>query len=133
MTSKSKTKKVFIEINSEPKTETTSINHLLRRFKSHDVYPSSKKANAKIVPFAIRGKYRLFRKGLVIEFGKPVKINQMEIEEANDYIRNEVLNILRKQENMKWIFIVNESAGKGKCKKILPKIEKTCKDRNIYI
>ena len=54
MTSKSKTKKVFIEINSEPKTETTSINHLLRRFKSHDVYPSSKKANAKIVPSILK-------------------------------------------------------------------------------
>ena len=54
MTSKSKTKKVFIEINSEPKTETTSINHLLRRFKSHDVYPSSKKAKAKIVPTILK-------------------------------------------------------------------------------
>ena len=32
---------------------------------------------------------------------------------------------------MKWIFIVNESAGRGKCKQILPNIEKTCKDRNI--
>ena len=54
MTSKSKTKKVFIEINSEPKQETTSINHLLRRFKSHDVYPSSKKAKAKIVPTILK-------------------------------------------------------------------------------
>lgn len=32
---------------------------------------------------------------------------------------------------MKRIFIVNESAGKGKCKKIVPNIEKTCKNRNI--
>ena len=54
MTSKSKTKKVFIEINSEPKTETTSINHLLRRFKSHDVYPSSKKKKKKIVPTILK-------------------------------------------------------------------------------
>lgn len=54
MTSKSKTKKVFIEINSEPRTETTTINHLLRRFKSHDVYPSSKKAKAKIVPTILK-------------------------------------------------------------------------------
>ena len=54
MTSKSKTKKVFIEITSEPKQENTSINHLLRRFKSHDVYPSSKKAKAKIVPTILK-------------------------------------------------------------------------------
>lgn len=32
---------------------------------------------------------------------------------------------------MKYIFVVNESAGKGKCKKILPNIEKVCKDRDI--
>ena len=32
---------------------------------------------------------------------------------------------------MKYIFIVNESAGRGKCQKILPNIENECKDRNI--
>lgn len=32
---------------------------------------------------------------------------------------------------MKWIFIVNEIAGRGKSKKIIPNIEKTCKARNI--
>ena len=32
---------------------------------------------------------------------------------------------------MKYIFIVNECAGRGKCKKILPNIENACKDRNI--
>ena len=32
---------------------------------------------------------------------------------------------------MKYIFILNERAGKGKCTKILPNIEKACNDRNI--
>lgn len=32
---------------------------------------------------------------------------------------------------MKYIFVVNESAGRGKCKKILPNIEKACKARKI--
>ena len=32
---------------------------------------------------------------------------------------------------MKYIFIVNESAGRGKCKKILPNIENACKIRDI--
>ena len=31
---------------------------------------------------------------------------------------------------MKYIFIVNPSAGKGKCKEILPKIEEECKKKN---
>lgn len=62
----------------------------------HGAVAIAKETNAKIIPFAIRGKYRLFKKGLAIEFGKPVDVSQMEIEEANDYIRNEVLNIFRK-------------------------------------
>lgn len=32
---------------------------------------------------------------------------------------------------MKYIFIINEGAGKGKSKKIVPDIEKACNDRNI--
>ena len=48
------------------------------------------------MPFAIRGKYRVFRKGLELEFGKPIDINGIEIEEANKYLENEVLNLLRK-------------------------------------
>ena len=32
---------------------------------------------------------------------------------------------------MKYVFILNETAGKGRCKKILPNIEKECKQRNL--
>lgn len=32
---------------------------------------------------------------------------------------------------MKYIFILNENAGRGKCKKILPQIEKLCNQKNI--
>lgn len=67
----------------------------LLKFK-HGAVAIAKQANAKIVPFAIKGKYRLFKKGLTIEFGKPVDVSKMEIEEANNYTRNEVLSILRK-------------------------------------
>ena len=56
----------------------------------------AKESNSKIVPFAIKGEYKVFRKKLIIEFGKPIDVSNMEIEEANDYIRNEVLNLLRK-------------------------------------
>ena len=65
------------------------------RFRSGTVR-IAKQSNTKIVPFAIKGRYKIFRKGLVIEFGKPVDVSDMEIEEANDYIRNEVLKMLRK-------------------------------------
>ena len=32
---------------------------------------------------------------------------------------------------MKYIFIVNSVAGKGKYKKILPKIEEVCKEEKV--
>lgn len=62
----------------------------------HGAVAIAKQANAKIIPFAIRGEYKLFRKGLEIEFGAPIDINGIEIEEANNNIRNEVLELLRK-------------------------------------
>jgi len=55
----------------------------------------AKKTNTKIVPFCIKGKYKLFRKGVTIEFGKPIDVSKMEIEEANEYLKNEVLNLIR--------------------------------------
>ena len=62
----------------------------------HGAVAIAKKANSPIIPFAIKGEYKLFRKGVIIEFGKPVDVSKMEIDEANDYIRNEVLKLLRK-------------------------------------
>lgn len=70
-------------------------NQELLKFK-HGAVAIAKQTNTQIIPFAIKGNYKIFKKGLSIEFGKPVDVSQMEIEEANDYIRNEVLNILRK-------------------------------------
>lgn len=62
----------------------------------HGAVAIAQKANAPIIPFAIKGEYRLFRKGLTIEFGKPVDVSKIETEEANNYIRDEVLELLRK-------------------------------------
>lgn len=62
----------------------------------HGAVAIGKKANAKLIPFAIKGEYKIFRKGLEIEFGELVDISAMEIEEANEYIRNKVLELLRK-------------------------------------
>ena len=56
----------------------------------------AQKTNTLILPFAIKGEYKLFRKGVILEFGKPIDVEKMELEEANEYLRNEVLNLLRK-------------------------------------
>jgi len=62
----------------------------------HGAVAIAQKSNSPIIPFAIKGQYRLFKKGLIIEFGKPIDVNKLEIEEANNEIRNEVLELLRK-------------------------------------
>lgn len=70
-------------------------NQELLKFR-HGAVAIAKKTNALIIPFAIKGKYKIFKKDLSITFGRPVEITNMEVEEANNYVRNEVLNILRK-------------------------------------
>lgn len=54
------------------------------------------KTNTKLVPFIITGEYKLFRKSITLEFGNPIDVNKMEIEEGNEYLRNEVLKLYRK-------------------------------------
>lgn len=61
----------------------------------HGAVVMAKNTNAKIVPFAINGKYKVFRKGLTLEFGKPIDISNLELEEANELLRNEVLKLYR--------------------------------------
>ena len=62
----------------------------------HGAVVIAKKTNSNIVPFAIKGQYKLFRKGLVLEFGKPINVTNMEVNEANELLRNEVLKLIRK-------------------------------------
>lgn len=62
----------------------------------HGTVAIAKKTNTLIIPFAIRNKYRIFRKSVVLEFGKTIDVSKMELEEANEYLRSEVLKLLRK-------------------------------------
>lgn len=62
----------------------------------HGAVAIAKQANSKLIPFAIRGEYKIFRKGVEIEFGEQVDVSGIETEEANEYIRKEVLKLLRK-------------------------------------
>ena len=55
----------------------------------------AQKINSPILPFAIKNKYKIFKKSVIIEFGKPIDVSNMEINEANEYLRNEVLKLLR--------------------------------------
>lgn len=62
----------------------------------HGAVAIAKKTETPILPFAIKNKYKIFKKSVVLEFGKPIDVTNMEIEEANEYLKNEVLKLLRK-------------------------------------
>lgn len=50
--------------------------------------------NTKVIPFVIKGKYKLFSKNLKIVFNKPIKINENDLEKANDRLRNIIKEML---------------------------------------
>ena len=71
---------------------------LLQPFKFGAV-SMAKKTNATIIPFAITGDYKWRTKNLTLEFGKPFKVGDMTLEEANDKLYNEILSIIKKNKN----------------------------------
>lgn len=68
-------------------------NDLIMPFKFGTV-SFAQKTNCLIIPFAIKGKYKLFRKGLIIEFGKPIDIKNMTLDDANKLLENKVKELL---------------------------------------
>lgn len=55
----------------------------------------AQKTKAKIVPFAITGEYKLFKKSLKIKVGKPVDVSNLSKEDANEYLKNEILKLIK--------------------------------------
>ncbi len=55
----------------------------------------AKKTDASIVPFAITGDYKFRSKNLTIRYGKPFKVNDMSLEEANNKLYKEVEKLIK--------------------------------------
>lgn len=53
----------------------------------------AKKTNSVIIPFAIVGEYKAFRKGLVIKFAKPYKVKK-DIETSNEELKEIIRRLL---------------------------------------
>ena len=63
-----------------PEGTVNKTNNLILPFK-YGAVSFAKKTDSYIVPFAITGKYKLFRKSIKITYGKPYKVKQeLEIE-----------------------------------------------------
>ena len=59
----------------------------------------AQKTDALIIPFGITGDYKFRSKNLTIRYGKPFKISNMSLEEANRKLYNEIEKLMK--ENMK--------------------------------
>ena len=59
----------------------------------------AQKTDATIIPFGITGDYKIGSKNLTIRYGKPFKVNNMSLEEANELLFNTVKQLM--EENLK--------------------------------
>ena len=77
-----------------PEGTRNKTNDLLLPFKMGAV-KMAKETNATIVPFAITGEYKFLRNKLTITFLKPFKVNDMDLVEANEKLRNIILKQIK--------------------------------------
>ena len=56
----------------------------------------AKKTDAYLVPFGITGDYKFRSKNLVYRFGKPFKVTNMELPDANKRLENAIGNLMSK-------------------------------------
>lgn len=77
-----------------PEGTRNKTNELLLPFKMGTV-KMAKETNATIVPFVITGKYKFWKNNLKITFLKPFKVDDMSLENANEYLRNMMLKELK--------------------------------------
>lgn len=77
-----------------PEAKRNYTKEILLPFK-YGTVTLAKNTNALIVPSGIKGEYKLFEKGLTITFGQPFSIENMTLDEANEYLMNRVKEILK--------------------------------------
>lgn len=82
-------------INVSPEAKRNYTNEILLPFKFGAVV-MAKRTNCKIVPYSITGDYKFRSKNLKIEYGKPLDVSKLSIEEANELLFNEVKKLLLK-------------------------------------
>lgn len=59
----------------------------------------AKKTNATIIPFGLTGDYKFRSKNLTIRYGTPFKVEELDLEEANQKLYHEVEKLMK--ENLK--------------------------------
>lgn len=59
------------------------------------------KTNCKILPFAIKGHFKFFKNELRVLYGDPISIEGMDLEEANEYLKNTISKLMDEIEGVK--------------------------------
>ena len=54
----------------------------------------------KIVPCALSGNFKLFRSSVKIVYGKAIDVSGMDVDDANNLLRDKVLELLEVDKNM---------------------------------
>lgn len=78
-----------------PEGTRNKTKEMLQPFKFGTV-SMAQKTDSYIVPFGITGDYKFRSKNLTIRYGKPFKVNNMDLESANKKLYKEVLNLMKK-------------------------------------
>lgn len=76
-----------------PEGTRNKTNDILLPFKFGAVKMASQ-SGKRIVPCAISGKYKLFRRDVVIRYGEAIDISGMELDVANELLRNKIIELL---------------------------------------
>lgn len=84
-------------VNVSPEAKRNYTDQILLPFK-YGAVVMAKRAQSKIIPYAITGEYRFRSKNLRIKFGEPLDVSALTVEEANVLLYNTV-KALMLQEN----------------------------------
>ncbi len=82
-----------------PEGTRNKTNEFLLPFKFGAV-SMAEKTDSYLVPFGITGDYVFRSKNLVIRYGKPFKVGDMKLEEANQLLHDEVEALMKQNLNM---------------------------------
>ena len=81
-----------------PEGTRNKTEELLLPFK-YGTVSMAKKTNSFIVPFAITGDFKFRSKNLSIRYGKPFKVENMSLENANKKLYNEIKKLMKETWN----------------------------------
>ena len=76
-----------------PEGTRNKTKELLLPFK-YGAVSMAKKTNASIIPVGITGEYKFRSKDLKVRIGKPFKVGEMTLEEANEKLKNEITKLM---------------------------------------